>query len=93
MGGLGLVLNVAKDALLAQQYAIDVISHNITNVNTEGYSRQDPILVAKRAAPYAGFMFGRGVELHEIERITNDFIEKRGHRILPPCPRRKHTWM
>ena len=77
MGGLGLVLNVAKDALLTQQYAIDVISHNISNVNTEGYSRQDPILSAKSAAPYGGFMFGRGVELYQIERITNDFIEKR----------------
>ncbi len=77
MGGIGLVLNLAKDALLAQQYAMDVISHNITNVNTEGYSRQTPILEAKRAAPYGGFLFGRGVELYDIVRNSNDFIEKR----------------
>ena len=70
MAGIGMVLNAAKDALLAQQYAIDVVSHNITNVSTEGFSRQSPILEAKRAAPFAGFMFGRGVELNDIIRNT-----------------------
>ena len=77
MAGLGLVLNVAKDALLTQQYAIDVVSHNISNVSTEGYSKQLPVLEAKRAAPFGGFMFGRGVELNDIVRSANDFIEKR----------------
>jgi flagellar hook-associated protein 1 len=77
MSGIGLVLNVAKDALLTQQYAIDVTSHNIANVSTEGYSRQTPIITAKQAAPYGGFLFGRGVELQDIVRNTNDFLEKR----------------
>ncbi len=77
MSGIGLVLNVAKDALLTQQYAIDVISHNIANVNTEGYSRQTAILSAKDSTPYAGFLFGRGVNLENIISNTNDFIEKR----------------
>lgn len=77
MSGIGLILNVAKDALLTQQYAMDVTSHNISNVSTEGYSRQVPVLEAKRAAPYGGFMFGRGVKLNEIVRNVNDFIEKR----------------
>jgi flagellar hook-associated protein 1 len=77
MGGIGLVLNVAKDALLTQQYAIDVTSHNISNVGTDGYSRQTAVINAKQAAPYGGFIFGRGVELDDIIRNTNDFIEKR----------------
>jgi len=77
MGGIGLVLNVAKDALLTQQYAIDVTSHNIANVDTEGYSRQTAVIEAKDAAPYGGFIFGRGVELNNIIRNTNDFIEAR----------------
>ena len=49
MSGIGLVLNVAKDALLTQQYAMDVVSHNITNVSTDGYSKQVPVLEAKTA--------------------------------------------
>ena len=77
MSGIGLVLNVAKDALLTQQYAIDVVSHNIANVSTDGYSKQVPIMEAKQAAPYGGFLFGRGVTLNDIIRNTNDFIETR----------------
>lgn len=77
MSGIGLVLNIAKDALLSQQYAIDVISHNIANVSTEGYSRQVAVLQAKDAAPYGGFMFGRGVQVADIINTTNEFIEKR----------------
>lgn len=77
MGGIGLVLNVAKDALLTQQYAIDVTSHNVANVNTEGYSRQIPIISSRIPAPYAGFILGRGVELSEILRNTDTFISAR----------------
>jgi flagellar hook-associated protein 1 FlgK len=77
MGGIGLTLNAAKDALLAQKYAIDVTSHNISNVNTPGYSRQIPVLAARIPAPLDGFLFGRGVELDEIMRNADNFIEKR----------------
>ncbi len=77
MGGLNLLLNVAKDALITQQYAIDVISHNVANVNNEGYSRQTPTLEAKNPAPYAGYVFGRGVELGSIERSVDTFVETR----------------
>ena len=77
MSGIGLVLNIAKDALLTQQYAMDVVSHNIANVSTEGYSRQVPTLEASESAPYAGLLFGRGVKMTDIESVTNDFIEKR----------------
>ncbi|MFH1488344.1 MAG: flagellar hook-associated protein FlgK [Pseudomonadota bacterium] len=72
---IGMILNVAKDALLTQQYAIDIVSHNITNVNTEGYSRQSPVFKAKQAVPIGGFMFGRGVELGQILRDTDTYIE------------------
>lgn len=77
MSGIGMVLNIAKDALLSQQYAIGVVSHNIANVSTEGYTRQVPMLQAKDSAPYAGLLFGRGVQMGEIISVTNTFIEKR----------------
>jgi len=77
MGGLGLILDVAKNALLTQQYALDVVSHNVANVSTEGYTRQSPLLEAKEAVPYGGFLFGRGVRLQEINRLGNEFIEDR----------------
>lgn len=77
MSGIGLVLNIAKDALLSQQYAIDVVSHNIANVSTEGYSRQVPVIAANDSAPYAGLVFGRGVNVDDIINVTNEFVEKR----------------
>lgn len=77
MGGINLVLNAAKDALMTQQYAIDVTSHNVANVNTPGYSRQTPIIQAQTPAPYAGYIFGRGVELNEVVRNADNFIATR----------------
>ncbi len=77
MGGIQLLLNTTKDALLTQQYALNVLGHNIANVNTPGYSRQSPVLQAQRPMPFGGHLFGRGVELGEIARNTNIFIETR----------------
>jgi flagellar hook-associated protein 1 FlgK len=34
------ILSIAGKALMTQQQAISVTSHNIANVNTPGYSRQ-----------------------------------------------------
>ncbi|RPI76844.1 MAG: flagellar hook-associated protein FlgK, partial [Desulfobacteraceae bacterium] len=77
MSGVGLVLNVAKEALLTQRGAIDIISHNIANVNTPGYSKQSPILSAIEGSPYAGKIFGRGCSLDEVLRNTDSFVENR----------------
>ena len=77
MSGIGLLLSTAKDALLAQQLALDVVSHNIANVNTPGYSRQIPHLTTRQPAPYAGMMLGRGVDVEEVIRNTDAFIETR----------------
>ena len=35
------ILNTAKLGLLSQQLAIEVTGQNISNVQTEGYSRQE----------------------------------------------------
>ncbi len=77
MSGIGLVLNIAKDALLSQQYAIDVAGHNIANVNTEGYSRQRVDFLTKDPSVYAGLLFGRGVDIGSITRVADSFIEAR----------------
>ncbi|MFH1671938.1 MAG: flagellar hook-associated protein FlgK [Pseudomonadota bacterium] len=77
MSGIGLVLNIAKDALLSQQYSISVTSNNIANVHTEGYSRQRISLENRDPAIYAGLLFGRGVDVASITRIADSFIEAR----------------
>jgi len=75
MSGLGLILSIARDALAAQQYGINVTSHNIANVNTEGYSRQTSVNEAREAAPYGGLLLGRGVDVTQVLRASDQFIE------------------
>ena len=77
MSGLGAVLNIAKEALFAQKTAIDVVSHNIANVNTPGYTRQSALLEAKSSMRLGGVMLGRGVEIDDVIRHSDAFIETR----------------
>ncbi len=48
MSNIGMVLSIATTAVNDQQYGMGVTAQNIANVNTEGYSRQNPVLVAKQ---------------------------------------------
>ncbi len=77
MSSLGLVLSIAKDALAAQQYGINVTAHNIANVNTPGFSRQTAVFEAKEPAPYGGILLGRGVDTTYVLRASDQFIENR----------------
>jgi len=77
MSGLGMVLNIAKGALAAQQYGMNVTGHNIANVNTEGYSRQSPTLEPKQALLCQGMLLGRGVETEQITRSVDQFVENK----------------
>jgi flagellar hook-associated protein 1 FlgK len=68
------VLSMAKESLAVEQRALDVTAHNISNVNTEGYSRQRPELVSNKGySTYAGII-GRGVDIVSIQRVYDQFI-------------------
>jgi flagellar hook-associated protein 1 FlgK len=75
--GVGMVLSIAKDALAAQQYGINVTGQNIANVNTPGYSRQSPILEAKKPELFGGVLLGRGVDTTQVVRASDQVIENR----------------
>ncbi|MDD5457314.1 MAG: flagellar hook-associated protein FlgK [Candidatus Margulisbacteria bacterium] len=88
-------IEIAKRSLAAQRYAMDVIGHNLANVNTEGYSRQqvvlqttNPILipVINKNKPLASL--GTGVMLTQIERIRDDFLDSQRRGISND----KGTW-
>ncbi len=75
-------LEVAKRALQAQQLAQEVTGHNIANANTEGYSRQEAVMVTTR--PYANPTFqsrttpgqvGTGVKISTVRRHRDDFLD------------------
>lgn len=68
------VLNSAISGLLVSQRSLATISHNISNVHTEGYSRQR-VELSSRDAQYIGVGYiGNGSQVSSIERISDQFI-------------------
>ncbi|MFA6149227.1 MAG: flagellar hook-associated protein FlgK [bacterium] len=69
------LLNIGKSAIFASQAAINVASHNIANVNTPGYTRQEAVLrIASPIVRVAGGYLGMGVTVSSIERRYDRFI-------------------
>lgn len=68
------ILNTAISGLLASQRSLATVSHNISNVNTEGYSRQRVELAAREAQRAGPGYIGSGVEATSIKRISNQFL-------------------
>jgi flagellar hook-associated protein 1 FlgK len=67
-------LNIAASSLRSQQKAMDVVSHNIANVNTAGYSRQTPNIVTATPESIGGLDFGRGINLKSVGRAVDSLI-------------------
>ena len=68
-------LSIGLSGLLTAQSALKTIGHNITNVNTPGYSRQSLSLEARTPdiTPYGPV--GSGVTIKEIVRIKDDLLD------------------
>lgn len=67
------VLNIAKTALSVAQASVQTTSHNIANVNTEGYSRQ---VTVQESATSSGGLLGNGVLLSSITSYYDQYLEK-----------------
>ncbi|SJZ44278.1 flagellar hook-associated protein FlgK [Selenihalanaerobacter shriftii] len=72
-------IELGKRALQVQKKSLDVTGHNISNANTEGYSRQEAIHSTNRPHTiYNGTgagQVGTGVKIDQIRRIRNKFID------------------
>ncbi len=75
MGGLYSALNISKNALLAFQTAVHVTSHNVANVDTEGYCRQRVITTPYPPTPSVVGPLGSGVKVDQIKRYFDAFLE------------------
>lgn len=68
------LMNTAVSGLLAFQRSLAVTGHNITNVNTEGYSRQN-VEFTTRKPDSTGYGFvGTGVNITTVERMYDQFL-------------------
>lgn len=72
--GLNNTLNTSRLSLLSQQANIDIIGHNVANVNTPGYSRQVGIVQATPPLSDAPGMRGTGVETTRIMNLYDRFV-------------------
>ncbi|MBW2108088.1 MAG: flagellar hook-associated protein FlgK, partial [Deltaproteobacteria bacterium] len=75
MSGIAMVMDIAKGALSAQSFGLDVTAHNIANVNTDGYSRQRAVFETNDPYLYGGVILGRGTSVSDVLRISDQFIE------------------
>ena len=73
-------LEIGKRGVVAQQTALSTTGHNVTNANTEGYSRQVARLTASIPIEYPGLnkstypsQLGTGAEVESIRRVR-DFL-------------------
>lgn len=77
-------IEIAGRALRVNQTVVDVIGHNIANVNTPGYSRQnvqvsasDPYTVPSLSNPTTPGQIGTGVQITSVLRARDAFVEQR----------------
>ena len=74
MGASGDMLGTGVSALLAMQRSLATISHNISNVNTEGYNRQTASLSARTPQPAGSGFIGTGVQSLTVRRVYDGFV-------------------
>ena len=71
----GDLFSIGASGLLAFQRSLSTISHNIANVNTEGYSRQTVDLATRPPEPNGYGFSGNGVDTVTIRRSYDAFVE------------------
>lgn len=74
-------LFIGKTGLDAAQRALTVMSHNVANVNTPGFSRQEVLMQsAKPVLMYgssgAAQQIGRGVSIVSVQRYRDEFLDR-----------------
>ncbi|KJU78291.1 flagellar hook-associated protein FlgK [Pseudomonas sp. MDMC216] len=68
------LLNIGLSGLAANKTSLAVTGHNIVNVNTPGFSRQETIQ-ATRTPQFSGAGYiGSGTTLTDVRRIYNEFL-------------------
>ena len=74
--GVSDVLSIGVSALYAMKTSLEVTSENISNANTDGYSKQTAILKEGIPTLDGNFFVGSGVRVASIRRAYDDFLQK-----------------
>ena len=76
MEGISAIFNIAKGAIQANSAAMEVVSHNIANVNTPGYSRQTAVLAAEAPSDLGVIKLGLGVRVTSVVQAFDRYTTK-----------------
>ncbi len=71
------LLGIGKTGLAASKKSLEVTGHNLSNVNTEGFSRQRVNQSTAIPVSVGGFVQGTGVRVNGVTRFNDEFINKR----------------
>lgn len=73
---------VAKSGMFASQRSLDITGHNISNVNTDGYCRQELTVAAIPPPTYMGLIAysdkttpGQGVRMLYVDQVRDPFLD------------------
>ena len=84
MGSTFSGIEVGKRSIMANTDAITTAGHNISNANTEGYSRQrvqikefDPLYKPDLERLERPGLIGQGVDVQAINRIRDELLDER----------------
>src|SRR3989339_1513710 len=70
-------LQIGLSGILTAQRSMLVTSHNISNANTKGYTKQSSVLAARNPTITTAGTLGQGVELVKIIRHKDDYLNSR----------------
>ena len=75
MPGLTSGLYIGLSGLQSAQAALEVVGHNIANVNTDSYTRQQATLSANTPQTSGTLTFGTGVNLADIAGVRDKYLD------------------
>ncbi|GAA6134909.1 hypothetical protein NBRC116188_16990 [Oceaniserpentilla sp. 4NH20-0058] len=68
------LLNIGISGLRVHQTALTVTGHNIANVDTEGYSRQEATITNNNPQFAGGVWIGGGAMVQDVRRVFDEFL-------------------
>ena len=76
MGGF-FGIDIALRGLYSAQKSLEIVNHNLNNVNTPGYSRQEVTQVAAKAMGTAdgSGMIGMGSNVISVDRVRDEYLD------------------
>lgn len=72
---IGSILSIARGAISAHQVALQTVSQNIANAETEGYSRQRAEMIPSYPQRFPNYTVGTGVMVRGVVRMRDELLD------------------